>query len=122
MKGSNRIAMAQGGFALLAFGLMLGIAARAVQPLPERPFSMVLQEDPPRVVQAQAEKPADSQVFIGTVEKNGSAVVFRDQYGTIYQLDDPAKAKPFVGKSVKLTGELQKAKQMIVVKEITPVH
>ena len=124
MQRSNRVAMTQGGLALLAFTLMLGIAAKAVQPLPERSSPIVLQEQqqpPPDT--GQSDRPSgESRLFTGTIVKDGSQLVFRDQSGTVYQLDDPSKAKRFESRSVKLTGKLEKSKQTIDIEKIVPAN
>jgi len=39
----------------------------------------------------------------------------------IYQLDDPAKAKPYIGKQVKVTGKLEMKSNTIHIDGIEPL-
>ncbi|MGD1064221.1 MAG: DUF5818 domain-containing protein [Terracidiphilus sp.] len=56
--------------------------------------------------------------FTGMIVKNGDIYVLRDSPGAIYGLDDPDKAKPFEGKSVKVTGQLDEQAKVIHVQNI----
>ena len=56
--------------------------------------------------------------FTGTVVKNGEQYVLRDSSGQIFGLDDSGKAKPFEGKSVKVTGQLDEQAKVIHVEDI----
>jgi uncharacterized protein YdeI (BOF family) len=120
----------QGVLALLAFALLLVVAAHALRPLDKNSFDTGF---PPAVQAAQEpQQPATAQdgqqppnakaesatVFHGTIVKDGSDFVLRDQSGTVYRLDAPSKAKPFEGKSVKLTGRVEKDARLIHVQDI----
>ena len=52
---------------------------------------------------------ARSGTFTGTVVKDGSDYMLRDSSGEIFKLDDAERAKPFEGKTVKVTGQLDRA-------------
>jgi uncharacterized protein YdeI (BOF family) len=56
--------------------------------------------------------------FMGTIVKNGDTYVLRDSSGTTYGLDDPDRAKPFEGKTVKVTGQLDEQAKVIHVQNI----
>ena len=80
------------------------------------------QPDQPR--QAQPDQPdpsqgkAESKTFTGTVVKSGSAYVLRDSSGQVYKLDNPQSAKPYAGKPVKVTGQLDEQAMLIHVESI----
>ncbi|MDR3725925.1 MAG: DUF5818 domain-containing protein [Terracidiphilus sp.] len=59
-----------------------------------------------------------SAIFTGTVVKDGELYVLRDFSGQVYKLDDPERAKPFEGKSVKVKGQLDAEAKLIHVEEI----
>jgi hypothetical protein len=71
-----------------------------------------------------AQEPAQSTTFTGTIAKfgeqsgGGTIYVLRDSSGAVYKLDDPERAKPFVGKSVKVTGKLDAGAKVIHVDSI----
>jgi len=65
--------------------------------------------------QAQQSK---SATFTGTVVKDGEAYTLRDSSGQVYKLDDSASAKPYEGKSVKITGQLDQQAKLIHVESI----
>lgn len=56
--------------------------------------------------------------FAGTVVKNGQQYDLRDSSGEVFKLDDAARAKPFTGKTVKVTGELNTQSKVIHVESI----
>lgn len=66
----------------------------------------------------QEQDQAKSQTFAGTVVKAGDAYVLRDSSGAAYKLDDSAKAQPFEGKAVKVTGKLDPESKTIHVESI----
>jgi uncharacterized protein YdeI (BOF family) len=74
--------------------------------------------------QAQPQQPqpdqsqAQTATFTGTVVKNGDQFALRDSSGAVYTLDDSQRAKPFEGKTVKVTGELDEQAKVIHVESI----
>ncbi len=67
--------------------------------------------------QAQPQK-TESKTFTGTVLKSGSQYVLRDSSGQVYKLDDAESAKPYEGKAVKVTGQLDEQAMLIHVQSI----
>jgi hypothetical protein len=75
------------------------------------------------LAQDQAQQQPDqnqskSSTFTGKVVKNGDGYALRDSSGAIYGLDDPARAQPFEGKTVKVTGQLDAQAKVIHVENI----
>ena len=96
----------------LAIGLALG-------PL-QFTSTLRAQSQTPPAAQEDQEK---TQVFVGKVikTKNGQYALLTDeQGGRGSYLDDQDKAKSFEGKTVKVTGVLETAKNLIHVKDIQP--
>lgn len=130
---NNNLAL-QGMLALLAFALLLVVAAKALQPqhlpAPDPVMAAALQEAQQpaasRGTQSDTQSPDPRQdgksvpggVFHGTIVRDGSDFVFRDQSGIVYRLDAPEKAKPFVGKTVKLSGQVEKDARLIHVQHV----
>jgi hypothetical protein len=130
MHNRNRTIAVEGVLALLAFALMLGAAARALQPHPdpsprEQPISLQEPQTPPTPQQPDAPPPdskaAKSTIFTGTIVKHGSDFVLRDQSGAVYRLDAPSKAQPYEGKPVKVTGKLESTARLIHVENIEEI-
>lgn len=72
--------------------------------------------------QANQTDPADSKTFTGKIVKSGDKLVLSDATGkNVYQLDDQVKAKEFLNKNVKVTGNLDSSTGMIHVSSIDPV-
>lgn len=96
--------------AVLAFALVLGspfvVAGSAFAQNQAQP-----QQQPD---QSQAK----SGTFTGTVVKNGDQFALRDSSGVVYTLDDTERAKPFEGKTVKVTGQLDEQAKVIHVESI----
>ena len=63
-----------------------------------------------------------ASTFTGTVVKNGDQFMLRDSSGQVFGLDDSSKAKPFEGKTVKVTGELDEQAKVIHVENIEPAE
>lgn len=98
----TRIFLSLAGFVTL-FGLM----AAPVQ-------SRVL---PTAISQTQAQP--ETETFMGTILKDGENYVLSDPATkSRYTLDDAKKARPYEGKSVKVTGTLDKASNVILVETI----
>ena len=61
----------------------------------------------------------DSKPFSGTIVKEKGKLVLKDSEANVsYQLDDQEKAKPFVGKQVKVMGKLDVETNLIHVENI----
>ncbi len=81
-------------------------------PAPQQPN----QAQPPQTQPDQSQ--AKSGTFTGTVVKDGSDFMLRDSSGAIFKLDDAERAKPFEGKAVKVTGQLDEQAKVIHVESI----
>ncbi len=81
------------------------------------------QPDQTQPSQPQPDKSqAQAATFTGTVVKNGDKFALRDSSGAVYTLDDAERAKPFEGKTVKVTGELDEQAKVIHVETIQGVE
>lgn len=84
--------------------------------------SLQTQEQPqqpqPPQDQPQQTQPQQSRTFTGTVLKSGEQFVLRDSAGQVYKLDNQDSAKPYEGKSVKVTGQLDEQAMLIHVESI----
>ena len=82
------------------------------------------QTQPAQPDQTQPQQPqpdqnqAQTATFTGTVVKNGDQFALRDSSGAVYTLDDSQRAKPFEGKTVKVTGQLDEQAKVIHVDSI----
>jgi uncharacterized protein YdeI (BOF family) len=65
---------------------------------------------------------AKSATFSGMIVKNGDQYILRDSSGQSFGLDDSEKAKPFEGKTVKVTGQLDEQAKVIHVENIEPAE
>jgi uncharacterized protein YdeI (BOF family) len=96
------------------------------QPNQAQPQQQPNQAQPqqPQPDQAQPQQPqpdqnqAQTATFTGTVVKNGDQFALRDSSGAVYTLDDSQRAKPFEGKTVKVTGQLDEQAKVIHVENI----
>ena len=61
---------------------------------------------------------SNAKTFTGTIQKSGSHFVLKDDSGQIFKLDDAASAKPYVGKAVKVVGQLDEQAMLIHVQSI----
>lgn len=67
----------------------------------------------------QTQAHPEAETFMGTVLKSGGNFVLSDSAtNTRYTLDDPRKARPFEGMTVKVTGTLDIASNLIHVETI----
>jgi len=86
------------------------------------------QTQPAQPDQTQPQQPQPDQnqpqtaTFTGTVVKNGDQFALRDSSGAVYTLDDSECAKPFDGKTVKVTGQLDEQAKVIHVESIEGVE
>jgi hypothetical protein len=70
----------------------------------------------------QTQAQPEAETFMGTILKNGEHFVLSDSATkTRYMLDDPRKARPFEGKTVKVTGKLDLASNLIHVETIQDI-
>jgi uncharacterized protein YdeI (BOF family) len=103
--------------------------AQPQQPQPNQAQPQQPQPDqaPPQTQPNQAQPQPDqnkaqSATFTGTVVKNGDQFALRDSSGAVYTLDDSQRAKPFEGKTVKVTGQLDEQAKVIHVESIEGVE
>ncbi len=84
---------------------------------------LIAQDDPDAKrppEKGQAEQNSQ-RATVGKIVKSGdSKFVLVDVGGTTYQLDDQTTAKKFVGKIVKVSGQVDEANYTIHVTDITP--
>jgi hypothetical protein len=109
MQNRNLIRTAEGVLALMVLAVAPATSARAMQP---QPTSVVQEAVPPQQTPSQPDQSKAKQqalVVTGTIVKNGSDFVLKDDKGTIYRLDAQDKAAQFENKSVKVTGKLEPA-------------
>src|SRR6266481_5522065 len=99
-------------------GLLIGLAGTPLYGQGQQPGSQdqAAQSQPSTSQQSAQSQP--SQVFVGKIAKSKGDVVFKDDAGTAYKLDNTDQAKSFVGKSVKVTGTLDTATNTIHVTNI----
>ena len=122
------------GALTLAFALVWGspfvgtspaFAQDQAQPQ-QQPNQAQPQQPQPDQTQPQQPQPDQSQAqtatFTGTVVKNGDQFALRDSSGAVYTLDDSQRAKPFEGKTVKVTGQLDEQAKVIHVESIEGVE
>jgi hypothetical protein len=107
------------------FGLMAGAALIGVSLLSGA--KLIAQETNPQASAQAGQEQHKSQTFMGTVGKSKGALVLKTGYATsdpsaktTYKLDDQDKAKPYVGKNVKVTGTLDASTNTIHVSDIEP--
>ena len=73
----------------------------------------------PTTFRLQTQAPPEAETFMGTILKSGENFVLSDSaMKTRYMLDDPRKARPFEGMTVKVTGTLDVASNLIHVQAI----
>jgi uncharacterized protein YdeI (BOF family) len=96
------------------------------QTQPAQPDQAQPQQPQPDQTQPQQPQPDQNQAqtatFTGTVVKNGDQFALRDSSGAVYTLDDSQRAKPFEGKTVKVTGQLDEQAKVIHVENIEGVE
>jgi hypothetical protein len=71
-----------------------------------------------RPTQQSEQTQAQAATFAGTVVKDGEHYDLRDSSGEVFKLDDAERAKPFAGRTVKVTGELDAQAKVIHVESI----
>jgi hypothetical protein len=83
----------------------------------------------PQAQQNEAQMPAsgeattrDAKTFTGRIVKEDGQIVLKDPVTKVsYKLDDPAKAKQYMGKQVKATGKLDLNTNTIQLDRIEPL-
>jgi Protein of unknown function (DUF5818) len=93
-------------------------AALTQEPQQTQPPQQQPQPDQAQPQPDQSQSQAESKVFVGTVVKSGQFYVLRVASGQRYKLDDPESAKPYEGKSAKVTGQLDEQAMLIHVESI----
>lgn len=112
------------GVTVVAFAL--ASPARAQQ-ADEDPAPATVKPQPPQPHDAAMPSPADTQTqealtFTGRVIKEREQRVLNDPITKMnYQLEDQAKAKPYLGKQVKVTGKLEMRSNTIHIDRIEPL-
>jgi hypothetical protein len=70
----------------------------------------------------QTQAQPEAETFVGTILKDGENYMLSDPATkSRYMLDDTKKARPYAGKSVKVTGTLDKASNVIHVQTIQDI-
>jgi len=117
--------------AVMFLTLTLGTSVRAQQAdqdpapaTPHKPDSTATQPTQPNENQMPASGEItthEAQTFSGTVMKENGDIVLKDPVTKVsYKLSDTAKAKPYLGKQVKVTGKLETSSNTIQVDQIEP--
>jgi hypothetical protein len=112
-------------FALAWGSPFVGASARAQdqaqppqqQPAQPQPDQAQPQPQPEQPAQPQPDQ-SKSSTFTGTIVRSGRQYALRDSSGQIFKLDDPDRAKPYEGKTVKVTGQLDEQAMVIHVESI----
>ena len=94
-----------------------GISARQADPAPVA--SQQQQQNEGQIPASGEVTTQEAKAFSGRIVKENGRVVLKDPVTkVIYKLDDPAKAKPYLGKPVKVTGKLDMNSNTIQVESI----
>ena len=103
----------------LLFGLLTPVPQLAAQQSPGSPPYTTPQPSAP--APGEAAPSNEMKAFSGKIVKDGDKLVLKDSASkTVFQLDDQAKAKQFVGKEVNVTGSLDASTNTIHVENIQP--
>jgi glucose/arabinose dehydrogenase len=120
------------GFILAAFALASSAQAQQADedPTPATPRQQQPTAAPkspqPQDVPASGSADRDAQTqqalaFTGRVREEQGHLVLRDPVTKMsYQFDDPSKAKPYIGKQVKVIGKLELKNNIIHIDSIEP--
>jgi hypothetical protein len=120
MRVRDQVITAQGVLSLVAIAVMLGYAGYAMQVVPAHSVAAYAEERQTAAANLQeaSASAASSAVFTGTIVKQDSGFLLREASGMTYQLDDPSTAQAFAGKSVKVTGKMDRAVKLIHVEKV----
>ena len=101
----------------MLFGVFTSVSPLAAQQSPgAQPYAS---PQPPAPAPGDAAPSNEMKAFSGTIVKDGNMLVLKDTASkTVFQLDDQAKAKQYVGKEVKVTGSLDASTNTIHVEDI----
>jgi hypothetical protein len=101
-----------------AIAAVLMFSAAAGAPFGSRVSAFAQAQERPQQPSENAGSANQDATFAGTVVQDGQQFDLRDSSGEIFKLDDGARAKPFTGKTVKVTGELNAESKVIHVESI----
>jgi hypothetical protein len=89
----------------------------------ETPSAQQQQQNEPQMPAAGSDaQTQEAQAFTGRIVKENGKVVLKDPVTkNSYQIDDATKAKPFMGKQVKVTGKLDMNSNTISIATIEPM-
>ncbi len=93
-------------------------AQEQAQPQQQAPQQQQPDQSQPPAPQQQQPDQSQSSTFTGTIMRHGEDFILRDSSGQMYKLDDPDRAKPYEGKAVKVTGQLDQQAMVIHVQSI----
>lgn len=85
------------------------------EPSQQEPGAQSQESESPQSAESQP-----TQIFVGKVAKAKGGLMLKGDTGMSYKLDNVDQAKPFVGKSVKVTGTLDATTNTIHVTTIEP--
>ncbi len=90
---------------------------------PHEPAASSQQQNEPQMPAAGTDaQTQDAKSFSGRITKENGKIVLKDPVTkTSYQIDDVSKAKPYMGKQVKVTGKLDMSSNTIHVDSIEPI-
>lgn len=89
---------------------------------PHEPAASSQQNEPQMPAAGADAQTQDAKSFSGRITKENGKIVLKDPVTkTSYQLDDVSKAKPYMGKQVKVTGKLDMGSNTIHVDSIEPM-
>lgn len=130
MKSLNHFRLL-GSLALLVALTGIPLYAQEQQPAAQDPAAQsqpAAQDPAPQSDTSMSPQPTQTQqIFVGKIAKSkGDLVfgdlVFKDDAGTAYKLDNSEEAKDFVGKTVTVTGTLDTATNTIHILNIEAPH
>ncbi len=102
----------------LAFAMVMSVPFIAPSPV----LARVQQRPTQQSEQSQSRDRNSAATFAGTVVKDGEQYELRDSSGEVFKLDDAERARPFAGKTVKVTGELDAQAKVIHVESIEGIE
>lgn len=89
---------------------------------PHEPAASSQQNEPQMPAAGTEAQTQDAKSFSGRITKENGKIVLKDPVTkTSYQIDDVSKAKPYMGKQVKVTGKLDMSSNTIHVDSIEPM-
>ncbi len=89
---------------------------------PHEPAANSQQNEPQMPAAGTDAQTQDAKSFSGRITKENGKIVLKDPVTkTSYQIDDVSKAKPYMGKQVKVTGKLDMSSNTIHVDSIEPM-